>query len=114
MIKRFILSVIRNISKDVYQSALNIIGLTLGLTAVIFISTYVYNETTFDTFNSKANRIYRIVADVKVGETEQFIAKSENPMAPTVKNDLPEVEEATRLYFNNNQLIRVGNNKITA
>jgi putative ABC transport system permease protein len=112
MIERFILSVIRNIKKDVYQSALNIIGLTLGLTAVLYISTYVYNETTFDTFHSKANRIYRIVADVRMGETEKFLSNSENPMAPAVESDLPEVEEATRLYFNKNQLIQVGNNKI--
>ncbi|MBN2773459.1 MAG: ABC transporter permease [Prolixibacteraceae bacterium] len=112
MIKRFIFSIIRNIRKDVYQSALNIIGLTLGLTAVLYISTYVYNETTFDSFHSKANRIYRIVVDVKMGETGEFLTNSENPMAPAVKNDLPEVEEATRLYFNKNQLIRVSNNKI--
>ncbi len=112
MIKRFILSVIRNIRKDVYQSALNIIGLTLGLTAVIFISTYVYNETSFDIFNSKANRIYRIVADVKMGDTEHFLTNSENPMAPAVKNDLPEVEESTRLYYNKNQTLSVGDDKI--
>ncbi len=112
MIKRFIFSVIRNIRKDVYQSALNIIGLTLGLTAILYISIFVYNETTFDTFNLKANRIYRIVADVKMGETEQYLTNSENPMAPAVKNDLPEVEESTRLYYNKNQLLQVGEKNI--
>ncbi len=112
MIKRFISSVVRDIRKDVYQSALNIIGLTLGLTAVIYISTYVYKEANFDTFNSKTNRIYRVVASVKMGETEQNITTSENPMAPTVKNDLPEAEEATRLYFAKNQTITVSDNKI--
>jgi len=112
MIKQFIISVIRNIKKDVYQSALNIIGLTLGLTAVIFISTYIYNEATYDSFHSKADRIYRVVTNVKMGETVENLTNSENPMAPAAMTELPEVEEATRLYFNENQLLTVGNNKI--
>ncbi len=112
MIKQFFISVIRNIKKDVYQSALNIIGLTLGLTAVIFISTYIYNEASFDSFHSKANRIYRVVGHIRMGETEENLTNSENPMAPTAMNELPEVEEATRLYFNENQLLRVGDKKI--
>lgn len=112
MIKRFIFSVIRNIKKDIYQSALNITGLTLGLTAVLLISTYVYNEVGFDRFHSKSDRICRVVANVKMGETEEYLTNSENPMAPALKNDLPEVEEATRLYFNKSQIIQAGENKI--
>ncbi len=112
MLKRFFLSVIRNIRKDVYQSLLNIIGLTLGLTAVIYISTYIYNEVTFDAFHSKANRIYRVVAETKMGDTEEKITNSQNTLSSFLKDQLPEVEDATRLYFNNKQLLQVGNKKI--
>ncbi len=112
MLKQFLKSVIRNIKKDVYQSALNIIGLTLGLTAVIFIATYIYNEATFDSFHSKADRIYRVITEVKMGETVENLSNSENPMAPVAMTELPEVEEATRLYYKENQLLTVGENKI--
>ena len=112
MIKRFLLSVIRNIKKDVYQSSLNIIGLTLGFSAIIYISTFIYHETNFDRFNTKSNRIYRVVCDVKMGETEATLTNSENPMAVAVQNDLPEVEAATRFYYNKNQLLQAGDKKI--
>ena len=112
MIRLFILSIIRNIRKDVYQSALNIIGLSLGLMAVIYISTYVYSEISYDTFHSKADRIYRVVAEVKMGDTEEVLTNSENPLAPAIAKELPEVEQATRLFYNENQLIQVGNTKI--
>jgi len=112
MIKRFILSVLRNIRKDVYQSSLNIIGLTLGLSAIIYISTFIYHEISFDSFHTKSNRIYRVVCDVKMGETEEVISNSENPMAIAVQNDLPEVEAATRFYFNINQLLQTNDTKI--
>ena len=80
--------------------------------AVIYISAFVYTESTFDAFHKKANRIYRVVTDVKMGETEESLTNSENPMAMAVKNDLPEVEAATRIYFDKNQLVQVGNKKI--
>ena len=112
MIKRFITSVIRNIKKDVYQSSLNIIGLTLGFSAIIYISTFIFHEISFDGFHSKSDRIYRVVCDVKMGETEEILTNSENPMAPAVQSDLPEVEAATRFYYNKNQLLQVGDKKI--
>ncbi len=111
MLKRFLLSVIRNIKKDIYQSVLNIIGLTLGLTAVIYISTYIYNEATFDSFHSKADRIYRVVATAKAGGTENNMTGSENPMAKAAKNEFPEVEESTRIYLLHNQLVQTNENK---
>ena len=112
MIKQYLKLIIRNIGKDIYQSGINIVGLALGFAAIIFITVYIYQESSFDTFNSKADRIYRVVTDVKMGETEESLTNSENPMAVAAKNDLPEVEEATRLYFNKNQVLKAGDTKI--
>ena len=112
MIRRYLQLLIRNIRKDIYQSSLNIIGLTMGFAAIIFIVAYIYHESSLDAFHSKADRIYRVVTNVKLGETEEFLTNSENPMAVAAKNDLPEVEEATRLYFNKNQVLKAGEKKI--
>lgn len=112
MIKQYLHSLIRNIRRDIYQSGLNIFGLTIGCAAIIFIAAYINHEINFDTFHSKADLIYRIVADVKIGETEVINTDSENPIALAVKNDLPEVEEATRIYFKRNQVLKAGDNNI--
>lgn len=112
MIKQFMSSLMRTIKKDLYQSSLNIIGLTMGVSAVIYIAAFIYHESSFDAFHTKADRIYRVVANVKMGETEESLTNSENPMAIAVKNDLPEVEAATRFYFNKNQEVHVGDKNI--
>lgn len=97
MKKIFITAAIRNLKKDKLHLFLNIGGLALGLAAFLFIAAYVFNELSFDRFNSKADRIYRMVAFVKIGDNENNFPKSEVPMAAAVLNDLPEVEEAARL-----------------
>lgn len=85
--------------KDLYQTILNIFGLALAFASLLFISTYFFHELSFDKFHEKANRIYRCVARAKVGETEEILSKSEITIAAAAKNDLPEVEDATRLFY---------------
>jgi len=98
MIKLFFKTAIYHLRKDLFHSFLNIGGLSLGLVAFLYIATYTFHEISYDNFHSKADRIYRCVAHVKMGETAQNIPRSEIPLAAAAKNDFPEVEEAVRLY----------------
>jgi len=98
MIKLFLKTAIYRLRKDAFHSFLNIGGLALGLVAFLYIATYTFHEISYDSFHSKAERIYRCVAHIKLGETALEIPRSETPLAPTAKNDLPEIEEAIRLY----------------
>jgi putative ABC transport system permease protein len=98
MIKLFLKTTIRNILKNKLYSFLNIFGLTLGLAAFVYISTYVFYETHFDQFHSKASRTFRCVTFAKMGETVECIPRSEYPLANALKNELPEIQTATRLF----------------
>jgi len=49
---------IRNLIKQKRTSSLNIIGLAFGFAAVLFLSTYVYRELTYDTFHKDPDRIF--------------------------------------------------------
>ncbi len=111
MFRIFIISAIRNLRKDKYQSSLNILGLTFGFAAFLFIAAYFFQENSFDGFHSKSNQIYRVVTNVKMGETIEDLSTSENPMAFTAKKDLPEVIDATRIFYRNNVVVRVDDNK---
>jgi putative ABC transport system permease protein len=98
MIKLFFKTAIYRLRKDKFHSFLNIGGLALGLVAFLYIATYTFHEISYDSFHSKADRIYRCVAHIKLGETALDIPRSETPLAAAAKNDFPEIEEAIRLY----------------
>ena len=68
MIKLFLKTAIYRLRKDKFHSFLNIGGLALGLVAFLYIATYTFHEISYDSFHSKADRIYRCVAHIKLGE----------------------------------------------
>ncbi|MDA3880963.1 MAG: ABC transporter permease, partial [Prolixibacteraceae bacterium] len=111
MIKLFFKTAFRSLKKDKYQSGLNIIGLTLGFAAFLFISAYFFQEYSFDRFHSKSEQLYRVVTKVKMGETMESLANSESPLAFTAKSDLPEVIDATRFFYRKNVVVKVGGKK---
>ncbi|XOV91756.1 MAG: ABC transporter permease [Bacteroidota bacterium] len=111
MIKFLVKNSIRSIFKDKYQFLLNFIGLALGFAAYLFITAYFLQEKSFDQFHTKSERLFRIVASVKMGDTGNNISNSEVPITHALKTEVPEVEDATRLYFNNNVGVKVGENK---
>ena len=60
MISNYLKSALRNFLRHKSFTALNIIGLSLGIASSLLILQYVKYERSFDTFHSKANDIYRI------------------------------------------------------
>ncbi len=60
MYKNYFKIASRNIVRQKLYSAINILGLALGLACCILTSLYVMNEVTYDTFHSNINSIYRI------------------------------------------------------
>lgn len=111
MFRTFIKSAFRNFKKDKFHLSINILGLALGLAAFFYIVTYVTFELNFDKFHSKSDRIYRCVAFLKMGDVETNFAKSELPLAQATMNDLPEVEQATRIVQEKNLLVEYNSTK---
>ena len=98
MIRNYFKIALRNLWKHKGFSAINIIGLAMGLGCFIVIAMYVFDELSYDRYNEKADRIYRINSDIRFGGTDLNMAVSSDPMGETLKQDYPEVEESTRIY----------------
>jgi putative ABC transport system permease protein len=97
MIKNLLLVALRNFKRDKWYSVLNLLGLTIGITFSIFLIFYVRDELSFDRYNQKADRIYRIDGFIEEAGKPPFkVAYSQTPLAPTLRRDYPEVEEAMR------------------
>ncbi len=108
MIKNLLLVAIRNFKRDKGYSLLNILGLTIGITFSLFLIFYIMDELSYDRYHKNADRIVRINSFIKEPENSMKLAISQFPLAPTLKHDFPEVEEAVRFVNNGRTLFKKG------
>jgi putative ABC transport system permease protein len=101
MLTNFFKVAIRNILKYKFFSAINILGMTLGLTACLMITLYVVDELSYDKFHAEAGRIYQVGLHGKLGGQDIRVSNTCPPMAAALVAEVPEVEDATRIagYF---------------
>jgi len=110
MLKNYFKIAWRNLWKQRFFSLINIMGLAVGMSGCFLIYLYVHFETHYDAFNTKADRIYRVVTDIKTpSDLLQWNATSA-PVAINMQKDFPEVEATVRVS-NQSFLVRKGNEK---
>lgn len=97
MLKNYFKIAFRNLWKHRVFSFINITGLAVGMTACFLIFLYVKFELSYDSFHSKADRVYRMVCDIKTPTETINAAATAWAMAPNVQNDFPEVESFVRI-----------------
>jgi len=110
MFKNYLKTAFRNLWKHKAFSLINIMGLAVGITACFLIYLYVRFETSYDSFNRKADRIYRIVTDIKTPSDMLHWSSTSAPMAINIQKDFPEVESAVRIS-GQSFLVRKGDDK---
>ena len=96
MIRNYFKIAWRNLNKHKLFSLVNICGLAIGVATFWIIALYVTDELSYDRYNEKADRIFRVVQHGKWGTGSFDLAITAAPYAPTLKSDYPEVEEAIR------------------
>lgn len=97
MLKSYFKIAFRNLWRHRIFSLINIMGLAIGMTACILIYLYVNFELSYDSFHRKADRIYRIVSDLK---TPDEVIRQNVPapaVAPNLKDEFPEVSAFVRM-----------------
>jgi putative ABC transport system permease protein len=101
MLKNYFTVAIRNILKYKFFSAINILGMTTGITACLFIVIYIADELSYDRFHAKADRIYQVGLHGKIGGQDIRTANTCPPLYAALVEEVPGVDEATRVvpYF---------------
>ncbi|MFC0771796.1 ABC transporter permease [Terrimonas alba] len=97
MIKNYFKVALRNLWKSKGFSAINILGLAIGMAACIVIMLFVFYEKSFDRMHTK--NIYRLdeVQKFEGMVQPQNVALSMYPMGPTLTADFPEIKNFTRV-----------------
>ena len=112
MLKNYFKIAFRNLWKNKGFSFINIFGLAIGIAVCLLIMLFVIDEVSYDKFNKKAARIYRVDGDVKFGGTHFILAVAPDPMGPTLKKDYPQVEQFVRFRDNGGFRIKKGNENL--
>jgi putative ABC transport system permease protein len=63
LLKSYFQTAWRNLWKNKNSSAINIFGLTIGITCCLLIALYIQQELSYDNFQSKGNRIARVIME---------------------------------------------------
>jgi putative ABC transport system permease protein len=101
MIKNYLKTAYRSLLKNKGFTILNVLGLSVGLATCLLIVFYVVDELSYDRFNTKGDRIYRISIDAKLNGNAGVYATSEVPWKDILKNSFPQVENVARLIDKN-------------
>ncbi len=97
MLRNYLKIAYRNLLRSKAFSAINIVGLSIGLATCMIIGLFVLDELSFDRFHEKADRIVRVTFRANMGGNKIEEANVMPPTAQTMQRDYPEVLEATRL-----------------
>ena len=108
MLKNYLKITWRNLLRHKAFSAINIVGLAIGMASSALILLWIQNELSFDQFHEKKDRIYsvfnRSVFDGKLwcwNTTPKVMAK-------TLKQDYPQIEDVCRTNWGSTFLFTVG------
>ncbi len=102
----------RKLQQNRTFAIINVLGLAIGMATCLLISLYILDELRYDRFNTNADRIYRVNADLKIGETEQRLATAPDPFGPTFAHDFPQVEKQVRFRNYGGYLVKKGNESL--
>ncbi|HLY72239.1 MAG TPA: FtsX-like permease family protein [Puia sp.] len=93
MIKSYVLLAIKGFWRSIMFSLINVIGLSIGISAALVIFLIVSYHLSFDRFEKDGNRIYRAVVDVKFGDNTVYMTGLSSTLEEKVKNEVSGLEE---------------------
>ena len=97
MFSNYLKITFRNLLRYKGYSFINIAGLAVGLACCIVIVLFDQYELGYDRIYPNSDRIYRVSLRGRVNNAQLDMAVSSAPLAGALKQELPEVELATRL-----------------
>ena len=113
MLKNYALITIRNLFRNKVYSFINVAGLSIGLACSILILLWVQDETSFDTFHPKADRLYQVWIQANYdGEINSWTSVP-LPTSEAMKTADSHIQNATVTNWGGDYLLTVNERPIT-
>lgn len=97
MFKNYFKTAFRNFERNKIFSVINVLGLSIGISAALVIFLIVHYEFSFDKFEKDSNRIYRVVIDAKFNGVEGHSTGVQAPLSAAIQNEVTGVDETVPL-----------------
>src|SRR5437763_8433859 len=99
MFKNYFKTTIRSLWKNKTASAINVFGLTIGLTCCLLIALYIQHELSYDKFQTNGDRIARVIMEYNFNgsSASQKGNYTSVRVASVFKRTFPEVESAVKM-----------------
>lgn len=92
MIAHYLKTALRHILRHKIYSFINIVGLAIGIACCLLITLWIFDELSYDKFHKDADSIYHVLAHTDV----KNIQVTPTLLAPTLKENFPEIVDVTR------------------
>jgi len=106
MVKNFFKVAFRNIVKQKLFSVINILGLSIGITASLFVVLYVIDELGYDKFHTDIDIMYRMDLQGRISGQEIITSNSCPPLGPAMVNEIPEIQSFLRMDRMNEIIVK--------
>lgn len=108
MIRNYFKIALRNLRRQKVSTSINVIGLAIGLATCILIMLYVQDELSFDRYNEKADRIFRVGLKVRLNGEDVGGPMLGISAARDLQQEFPEVLKATRIRNQGGEFVSYG------
>lgn len=99
MYKNYFIVAFRNFWRNKIFTAINVLGLAIGISAALVIYLIVYFDFSFDQFHKDGNRIYRVVSDMNFSGEPYHNSGVPFPLAAATRNEVTGIEDITAFYL---------------
>ncbi|NND70219.1 MAG: FtsX-like permease family protein [Rhodothermales bacterium] len=97
MLKNYLTIGLRILKRNPAYTAINIIGLSIGIASCLVILAFVSHETSYDSFHTNADQIYRVFrTEHRVNNPTKRSESTASPLAEEIRSTLPGVQHVTR------------------
>lgn len=105
MLTNYLKIAIRNLLRSKSFSAINIFGLSVGMTCCMLLLLYIRSELSYDKHQEQASRLYLMAQETIIGKGNKGAGSEKNatasaPYAFALKAEFPEIEQVSRLWVN--------------
>jgi putative ABC transport system permease protein len=97
MLKNYLKITLRNFFRYKTNSVINIAGLSIGMAVFIIIILFVKFQLSFDTFNKKMDRTYRVIWVSKSNPGNITYVETPELLGPALKQQFPQIESLVRI-----------------
>ena len=98
MLKNYLTTAIRNLTRYKLYTSINVLGLAIGLACGILISLYIQQEFAVNRFHTLGDRIYKVVREERSNTQTRYGYGTSGALGPALAETLPEVETTVRIW----------------